>query len=216
MAHTRRQRPADPVHRVGLGRGRRVGGDRRLDLVPALLQERRHLGRVRGGAADVGRPDPRDDEDLHGTATSGRRPPGLDPHAAGSTRSRRRRRSQTSIAPAAPVAPQREAKIRSSGMKTAISIACTRHAQLGPPDRDRERLRPAPDELKRRGHEHEPGRVGRVGAERRRRRSRSGTASRSTGWGRRRPSARRCPSRSGDASRAPGRGGRPRSLASAR
>jgi hypothetical protein len=60
-----RQPPRHPVHPVRQERRRRGCGRHRLDSVPAAAQPLRDLGGVRGRPADVGRPDPADDEHPH-------------------------------------------------------------------------------------------------------------------------------------------------------
>src|SRR5262249_56569611 len=128
----RRHGAADPVDRIVLRRGGGVGGDHDLDLVPAPDEEPGHLGRVRGRASHVGRPDAGHDEDLHGATASG----GCsDPRSRRSTTVHRAQKTavDASIAPAAPVAPQWEANTRSNGTKTAISTLWTITRRPGRP-----------------------------------------------------------------------------------
>ena len=123
--------------------GARVGGDHDLDLVPAAEQERRHLGRVARGPADVGRPDPRDDEDLHAADTGAA---GSRVHAARAApiQSTQKTAVEASTAPRrAGRAPLARRSTSSSGTKHGHLDPVRDDAQAGPADRDRERLRPA-------------------------------------------------------------------------
>ena len=58
------------VHGVRALRGRRVRRRHDFDAVSAGVQEVRDVGRVARGTSDVGRPDARDDQDVHATAGS--------------------------------------------------------------------------------------------------------------------------------------------------
>ena len=104
------------------------------------------------------------------------------PHGARRARARAARPErqntavETTIAAAAPVAPHSLPNTSSSGTKIARLDAERDVAEARPPDRDRERLRPAPDELQRRRDENEPrGRRSRARGTRSHRRSRSAT-----------------------------------------
>ena len=139
------------------------------------------------GPADVGRPDARDDEDVHETAAL--------PRARRAARATRRGRGRA----ARPIRREREGRDE-HGDRCAGHAPLARRGrperqqderldtvrddpQAGPADRDRERLRPAEHELQRGGDEHDARRVDRalvVRAEERRRTS-HGIATRKTG-----------------------------------
>ena len=190
--------------------------DDHLDIVAAAEQEGRDVGCVARRPSDVRRPDPGDDEHLHG----GRR---LRRRADGSRRSRTSSTAHvrpkaivaTSIAAAAPVAPQAAPNRSSSGSSTTISTPCATIRSAGRPIETGKRLRPAEHEPEARREEQDPGGVG-CAVVLRQTAARSATASRSRRPGRgrgRRASRRR---RTAAACRTSARRDRARSRASAR
>src|SRR5262249_50616202 len=89
-----------------------------LDVVATRAQERGHLRRMRGRTADVGRPDARDDEDLHAGAASGR---GI--RSRPSVQKAASTIDPASIPTAAPVAPYSAPTTSTPGTSTATSSA---------------------------------------------------------------------------------------------
>ena len=142
-----------PVHAVALGPRRTVRSGHDRHLVAAREQL---LGELRGmarGAADVRRPDARDDQHPHAAA------PLI--CASSTTQIRQKTTVEASTAPAAPGRSPLAAEDDDERDHHDRLDAVREDAQPRPADRDRQRLRPAEDELERRREQHEPRRVAR-------------------------------------------------------
>src|SRR5207245_9813354 len=107
---------------------RSSGGDPGLDVVPAVLEERRDVRGMARRAAQVRRPDAGDDENLHGRAGPMSTTGDGGPTSSGRMRAKRTAHTAANAhmpartAPAAPVAPQRAPNTSTSGSTTAVSM----------------------------------------------------------------------------------------------
>src|SRR6266508_6045288 len=137
VADAGRQRARYRAHRVRLRVRRALGRRHDLDVVTATGEEGGHLGRVARRAADVGRPDPGDDQHPHCVTTSrGRGAIPSGPRAILSTSTVHTATNATvemTTAPAAPVEPQSEPKTAISGTSTATSTPWARMRRFGLP-----------------------------------------------------------------------------------
>ena len=156
---------------------------------PRLDEPVGELGRVTRRPADVRRPDPRDDDHLHGHRA---RVAGVCARGSRARRSRRRAKTtvEISAATAAPVASHFEPNARTSGTTTIVSIPCVTIRSSGCPPRRAATSSRRTRSRDRAGEQHQSRRVGR-GHVLSRTRAGSGPASPSRRAGPPRPSPER-------------------------